>query len=141
MADADFDLVRALGQFPNMSANTFTLMQEVDFSEYNVGAGESADVVVTPAEPCALTDVAVLLLTAEGGTLTIDVGDESDPDGWVDGGNANGTPNAFIAKAGTEAYSGPKYYAAGTPLRVTCVNAADAAKIMIVAAGFTLGRP
>lgn len=141
MAAATYDLIRTLGQYPTMSDQGFTLIKTLDTATHNIGLGESADILVTPQEQSLVTRVTAVLLTAEGGAATVDIGDEADPDGWVDGGNANGTAGAVIAKAGTEAYAGGKVYAAGTPLRLTAVAALDAAKIMIVVEGVTLGRP
>jgi hypothetical protein len=141
MAAADFELVRALGQYPRMTDGAFTLIQDIDFAEHNIGAGESADFMVTPQEPVLLDNVVAYLITAEGGTLTIDIGDEANPDGWLDGGDANGTPGALIATGTAVAYAGPKLYAAGTPLRITCANAADAGKVRVVAWGRSIGRP
>lgn len=137
MADATYNLIRQLGQYGAMTPRVFTITKIVDAAENNIGAGESADFCNTPAK-CVVTRVTAVELTAEGGTLTVDIGDEADPDGYLDGGNANVTAPALIAKAGTEAYAGGKYYASETPLRIVCVNAADAAKIAITVEGYTL---
>jgi len=141
MAAATYDLVRALGQYTRMNDGGFTLIKDIDFAENNIGANESADIMVTPPEPTLIDNVVAYLITAEGGTLTIDIGDESNTDGWLDGGDANGTPGALIATGTAVAYAGPKLYAAGTPLRITCVNAADAGKVRVIAWGRSIGRP
>jgi hypothetical protein len=137
MADATYNLIRPLGQYGAQTPRHFTITKIVDTADSNIGAGESADFCNTPAT-AVVTSVTAVELTAEGGTLTVDIGDEADPDGYLDGGNANVTAPAVIAKAGTEAYAGGKYYATATPLRIVCVNAADAAKIAITVEGYTL---
>lgn len=98
-----------------------------------VGAGESVEFCTIKGGSLVFA-VRALLRTAEGGTLTIDIGDETDPDGWLDGGNANGTADALIALAGTEAYvsAAPKFYGSDTGLRMTCVNAADVAEVDVL---------
>jgi hypothetical protein len=72
--------------------------------------------------------------TAEGATLTIDVGDGSDTDGFLDGVNANtaaGYTNSLVlAEAAPNTvvgYSNGKYYAAADTLDVKIVNAAATA--------------
>lgn len=102
----------------------------------------SADVIEAIPLPAKSLVMAVGLdvTTAEGGTLTIDVGDGTDIDGYLDGVNANtvasyqsgnnltvtaGTPNAV---AGTPyAYALGKYYSAADTIDVVVNNAPDAA--------------
>ena len=141
MAAATFDLVTALGQYPCQSDRGFVLTKTLDTAEYNLGAGESADILVTPQELSLVTRVTAILLTAEGGAATADIGDETDPDGWLDGGDVNGTPNARIATGTAAAYAAGKVYAAGTPIRYTAVAAQDLAKVLVAVEGVTLGRP
>lgn len=96
----------------------------------------SADVIEAiplPAKSLVLR-VGLDVTTAEGGTLTIDVGDGTDPDGFLDGVDANtaasycstlalteGAPNAITG------YSNGKYYSAADTLDLKIVNAADVA--------------
>lgn len=137
MAAATFNLIEALGQYGGMTPRDFTITKIVDFADHNSGVGESTDFVNTPAK-CVVTRCDTLLLTAEGGVATLDIGDESNPDGLLDGGNANGTPGLLIAKAGTEADAGGRYFATATPLRIVTVAACDAAKVAITVSGYTL---
>ena len=72
--------------------------------------------------------------TAEGGTLTVDVGDGSDADGYLDGVNANTAASYATALSLAEAtpntvvgYSNGKYYSAADTIDVKTVNAADTA--------------
>jgi len=91
-------------------------------------ANDVLEVIKIPADTL-VTSVALNVTTAEGGTLTIDVGDGADPDGYFDGVNAN-TAAAYSldAAAGTPTgYAGGKYYTAADTIDVTTVNAADAA--------------
>ena len=96
----------------------------------------SADVIEAiplPAKSLVLR-VGLDVTVAEGGTLTIDVGDGTDPDGFLDGVNANTVASYCSALALTEAapntvtgYSNGKYYSAADTIDVLIVNAADAA--------------
>lgn len=141
MAAATHDgLPFTLGDRHEQSGKHFTKQvrfKAADIAEgVGVGAGESVE-FLTIKGGSLVQGVVSVLRVAEGGTLTVDIGDETDPDGWLDGGNANGTADAKIALAGTEAYvaAAPKFYASDTGLRITCVNAADAAEIDILVHG------
>jgi len=98
-----------------------------------IGGGDVLEVMPIPAKTYVM-QVGLDVTTAEGGTCTIDVGDASDPDGFLDGVNANtaasyatslalaeGTPNTIVG------YSNGKYYAAADTIDIKTVNAADAA--------------
>lgn len=106
------------------------------------GAGETNDFYTTPPK-CLVHDVALIVRTAGGGTLTIDVGDEADPDGWLDGVNGNATADTRPALAGTEAYRAltalGKYYHTATPLRLTTVNANAVGVFDLIIRGTMLG--
>jgi hypothetical protein len=93
-----------------------------------LAATDVLEVVKIPANTLVL-GVALNVTTAEGGTLTIDVGDGDDPDGYLDGVNAN-TTAAYITtpSAGTPTgLASGKYYTAEDTIDVTTVNAADTA--------------
>lgn len=96
-----------------------------------LGATDVLEVIRVPANTL-VTNVALEVTTAEGGTLTIDVGDGDDPDGFLDGVNAN-TAAAYLPVAGTAAYEQGKYYTAADTIDVTTVNAADAAVMKLTA--------
>ncbi len=102
-----------------------------------IGAGDGVEAIRIPAKSLVMA-VGVDVTTAEGGTLTLDVGDGSDADGWLDGVNANtvasycsaaalaeGAPNTFVG------YGAGKYYAAADTIDVITVNAADAAVVRV----------
>lgn len=102
----------------------------------------SADVLEVIRIPAGTQVLAVGLnvTTAEGATLTIDVGDGTDPDGFLDGVNANtvagyssstvtlveGAPNTL-----SPAYGFGKYYGAEDTIDVKTVNAADTAVMTV----------
>ena len=102
-------------------------------------SGDVLEVLRIPAKTQVLA-VGVDVTTAEGGTLTLDVGDGTDPDGFLDGVNANtvagyssttvtiaeGTPNTISPALGFG-----KYYGAADTIDVTTVNAADAAVVTV----------
>lgn len=104
-----------------------------------LGAGDILEVIRIPAGTQVLA-VGLNVTTAEGGTLTVDVGDGDDPDGWLDGVNANtaagysssqvtlteGTPNTL-----SPAFGFGKYYGAEDTIDVVTVNAADTAVMKV----------
>lgn len=102
-----------------------------------LGAADVIEALPIPAKTVVLR-VGLDVTTAEGGTLTIDVGDGSDPDGYLDGVNANTVTSYSSALALTEGtpntitgYSNGKYYSAADTIDVTTVNAADTAVVRL----------
>jgi hypothetical protein len=96
-----------------------------------LGAADILEVIKVPAQTL-VTHVALEVTTAEGGTLTLDVGDGDNPDGYLDGVNGNATA-AYISVAGTDAFEQGKYYTAADTIDVVTVNAADAAVMKLTA--------
>ena len=94
----------------------------------------SADVLEVIRVPANtyVTSVALNVTTAEGGTLTVDVGDGDNPDGYLDGVNANATA-AYLTVAGTDAFEAGKYYTAADTIDIVLNNAADAAVMTLTA--------
>ena len=102
-------------------------------------AGDVLEVLQIPAGTQVLA-AGLNVTTAEGGTLTVDVGDGDDPDGYLDGVNGNavagysssqvtiseGTPNTI-----SPALAFGKYYTAADTIDVKVVNAADAAVMTV----------
>jgi len=96
-------------------------------------SGDVLEVIQLPAKSYVMA-VGLDVTTAEGGTLTIDIGDGSAADGYLDGVNANAVASYASTLALTEGapntvtgYSAGKYYAAADTIDVKTVNAADAA--------------
>jgi hypothetical protein len=89
------------------------------------------EVIKVPAQTL-VTHVALEVTTAEGGTLTVDVGDGDNPDGYLDGVNANATA-AYISVAGTDAFEQGKFYTAADTIDIVLNNAADAAVMKLTA--------
>ena len=102
-------------------------------------SGDVLEVLQIPAGTQVLA-VGLNVTTAEGGTLTVDVGDGDDPDGYLDGVNGNavagysssqvtiseGAPNTL-----SPALPWGKYYASADTIDVKTVNAADAAVMTV----------
>lgn len=133
----------------------FVLENNFSFATYNLGSAETAKLFTIPARTyvaCVTAEVT----TAEGATLTIDVGDFSsagvavDADGYLDGVNCNststfdastsmtvvdGSPNDTIDNA----YANGKFYSAAGYIGLLCNNAsADAAVVKIKALCFDM---
>ena len=89
------------------------------------------EVIQVPAQTL-VTHVALEVTTAEGGTLTVDVGDGDNPDGYIDGVNANAAA-AYITVAGTDAYEQGRFYTAADTIDIVLNNAADAAVMKLTA--------
>lgn len=129
-------------QNTNLVSRRVELRYHVDFSLINSGSGlaatESALVAYIPAG-FVYEDLIPILRTAEGVAATLDIGISTDVDGFLDGGNMNGTANATVAKAGTETIARGTYFHAATGLEVLTPAAAatlDGAVLDIVLVGF-----
>ena len=89
------------------------------------------EVIKVPANTL-VTHVALNVTTAEGGTLTVDVGDGDNPDGYLDGVNANATA-AYLTVAGTDAFEAGKFYTAADTIDIVINNAAATAVMKLTA--------
>jgi len=102
-----------------------------------LGANDVLTALHIPAKTMVLA-VGLDVTTAEGGTLTIDVGDGGDVDGFLDGVNANTVASYSTSLTLTEAtpntvtgYSNGKYYSAADTIDIKTINAADTAVVRL----------
>jgi hypothetical protein len=124
------------------AGNLFTIPFTIDTASTNVTSGDVLKLMNIPANTL-ITDVIANVTTAEGGTLTIDIGDYTastdaaiDADGFIDGANGNSaaatkTTDGTIATPTPAYIKGKVYTATGAYLGVLFNNAADAAIIEI----------
>lgn len=149
MADADYtnssgpaSYASGFGRMP------FVLEAEVDFSANNHDSNDVLNVLAIKAGFYVLS-VIMKVVTPEGATLTVDIGDGDDPDGYIDGANGNatagtevvsdlaltnGTPNTVTG------YTAGKYYAADDTIDLIPKNNADAAVVRVRALCFDLSE-
>lgn len=146
MAAATYDLKSLTGwQTQNQTNRSFEHFVDINAalvdSGSGFGAGESGEFYTTPAG-CLIEAVEAFVLTKADGANTIDIGDEADPDGWIDGGDVYVNAIAHVAKAGTEDYrtaaKGGKVYQTATGLRLTSVAAEAALKVRVYITGYML---
>ena len=102
----------------------------IDTAVQNLDANDIWQAITVPAGSIVVA-VGAVILTAEGGTLTIDVGDGDDADGYLNDANGNSAGASYSSINGTLAYSGGRYYSAEDTIDVLANNAADAAKIVV----------
>jgi len=134
------------------SGELFTLKKRLDTSVTGVTAANVAKLWVIPANTMVL-DVMAIVRTAEGGTLTIDVGDylvatdaEVDADGYLDGINGNSaavnrslsTDIGYGGGGGANTYG--KVYTANTAyIGALFNNTADTAVVDFIALCMDIG--
>ena len=102
----------------------------IDTAVKNLASGDIWQAITVPAGSIVVA-VGAVILTAEGGTLTIDVGDGDDADGYLNDASGNSAGASYSSINGTLAYSGGRYYSAEDTIDVLANNAADAAKIVV----------
>ena len=128
------------GGLPDNGRNQVSVISRtIDFSVDEAAQNDVFEVLYIPAKTLVL-GVQYQVLTAEGGTLTFDIGDGDDVDGYIDGANGNTLGSGFTTlslTAGTPdtvtGYSNGKYYAAADTIDIKLLNAADAAVITVTA--------
>lgn len=115
------------------------LSNTIDFSVNPAAALDVIQAIDIDAGDVVLRTT-VNVLTAEGGTLTFDLGDATDPNGYMDGVNGNAvaiTGSALALTEGTPntvaAYSNGKLYTAADTIDMVLDNAADTAVIKVSA--------
>ena len=144
MADATFDITDIAGTAPqNQTSRKFEHFIDIDTALIDggdgIGIGESIEFYTTPLG-CIIETVEAFVLKKADSANTIDIGDEANEDGWLDGGDVYVTAPAWVAKAGTEAYraiaKSGKYYAAATGLRMTSIAADVALKVRVYVTGY-----
>lgn len=129
------DLKKALGNLQQIT-RAVQWVKTVDFSEHNAASADIFQIMTLPAGFVFLACHAYLM-TAEGGAGTIDIGVSGDVDGFLDGGDVNGTTNTLIASGGASAtIAAGKLYATATDVQVTANAALDAAVVKIVFTGY-----
>ena len=122
----------------DLKTRQIKIENELDFSATNVASADVVEALKIPAD-CLITDVHVIVKTAEGGTLTFDVGDGADPNGFDDAVDGNATAGSVTSSIkGTDAYGIGRAYTANDTIDLTMDNAADAASIVVVASGMNL---
>ena len=109
-------------------------------------ASAVVDFSITPSAATAETNIPGLIIPAgayvvgvylkvkraEGGTLTVDVGDATDPNGFIAAADANAAAGTSYPSAGvyaTDANAQGKAYTADTNLTITTTQAADNARV------------
>ena len=120
----------------------FTLRRTYDTAatgDGNVTSGDTLQLLNIPANTL-VQRVAVIKDTVESGTLTVDVGDGTDPDGFLDGADLNAAATEITELALAEAapntvvgYTAGKLYTAADTLDMLFNNTADTAKFTVVA--------
>lgn len=105
----------------------------VDFSKDNYAAADILQLINVPAKTRVLS-VAYNVDVVEGAVQTFDLGDGADPDGYADGFDGNDLAGGGDSDEIVAGFPAPgKYYAAADTIDLIPVNAADAAKITVVA--------
>lgn len=127
----------------------YTVLEKlVKFADNDTTATDILQIFNVPKD-VIVVGVAAEVITAEGATLTLDIGDGTDPDGWLDGYNANAaagtvtssfvktlmydgdTTGAAVTVVISPAYSLGKHYTAADTIDATVNNAsADVAIIL-----------
>jgi hypothetical protein len=144
MATVDLTVGGTSGYPAVKKGGLYRITKTVDFNANNEGGANrsAADVLQLIDVPANTNVLAVgyVVETAEGGTLTFDLGDGDDVDGYVDGADGNAAGGGVSSLALTEGapntitgYSNGKYYSAADTIDMVVNNDADAAKITVVA--------
>ena len=112
----------------------------LDFSANNATATDIVQALNIPAN-AVVVDVKLRVVTAEGGTATVDIGDTVDPNGYDDSVNINATAGTITASIkGTDAYAVGRYYSTAGTIDLIIDNNLDTAVLYISAEYFITDR-
>lgn len=114
-----------------LGTNVVKAENVIDFTVKNVLAGDVVQVVKVP-KGALVTKVACYVVTAEGDTCTVTVGDADGANSWDASVNLNST-GGYYSAAGTDAYAHGKFYAAADTIDFTMGHNTDAAKVYVIA--------
>jgi hypothetical protein len=120
---------------------TKVISNTVDFSKYlsatavTVGCASADSVKVLPIPAGSfVVGIRVKVITAEGATQTVDIGDSVGNAGWGSGINLNAATDSFSFNATTTpTYGVGKYYAAAADIYLLLNHTADTAVVQISA--------
>jgi len=136
MALKDFS-VGGVEALPGNRPSPILLKKELDCAVDNISNGDIAKIIRIPAGTWVY-ELQARVKTAEGGTLTVDVGDylESDDsavdaDGYLDGVDGNSVASYSSKRTGSAAFVNGKLYTVDSYIGILFNNAADAAKIEV----------
>ncbi len=139
MATVDLTVGGTSGAPAHNSGRLFTDFRELNFATTNRSSGDILQLFDIPAG-AFVQFVAYQVVTAEGGTLTFDIGDTAvDADGFIDGANGNSTgygcsapftlaeatPNTIVG------YGNGKLFTSTDTIDMLLNNDADAAVIRV----------
>ena len=128
-----------LGTSPPMdkAGHGYTVQRSYDFATNNQSSADVIQMIYVPADTL-VTHVIYECLTAEGGTLTFNVGDATDVDGWDATVNGNDAAGPIL---GDGAFADGKIYHAADTLDIVLTADADAAKVAVTAVMVPIGQP
>lgn len=123
------------GRVLDVNPNAKIVRKRVDFRTDGMGNGDTGQIIPVKAGTFVRA-VGVHVLQLEGGTLTVDIGDGADPDGYFDGINLNSAtfiPRDYVLAEATPntvvGYHGGKFYTADDTIDILANNAPDTAVI------------
>ena len=142
MATVDVTRGGTGGGYPaHLKGGSYRMVRTLDFNEVNRSSGDVLQLFNVPANT-RVRSIAYKVQTAEGATLTFDIGDGDDVDGYIDGANGNtlnagGDNSLVLAEAAPPTvlgYSGfGRRYAAADTIDLLLNNDAATAKITVIA--------
>jgi hypothetical protein len=147
MATQDLTTGGALGISHYALGEEFNFSQEFDLSVTNSASADTLQLIDIPAKTL-VKSVHLVILTAEDSTLTCNLGDGDNTDGWIKGApiNLESSANTVFSSGHIlvgdtlsvhdDAYHPGKYYAtADTIDMLMSANAGDTAKFLVVVNG------
>ena len=132
------DLRSVIPQNKSQSSRRVEWTVRYSFADHSLAAA-GANTICTLPKGYVHERLDAVLRTAEGAAGNFDLGITGDLDGFVDGGNANGTANAKIALAGTESLTPGTYFHTDTPVIINIASAQptlDAAVLDLTFVGY-----
>lgn len=142
MATVDKTVGQVVADRTAGARSEFMITNTIDCALFNQAQNDVSQ-MLSIAAGWLVRNVCIKVVTAEGATLTMNVGDGADVDGFLAGTNGNATGMSLSALALTEGtpntitgYMGGKFYSAADTIDIVWLNAATKAKVTITALVF-----
>lgn len=116
-----------------LGTQVVTAQEVIDFTKATVASGNTVNLLKIPAK-AIVHNVSVIVETAEGASCTMEVGDGSDADYFIDSVELNTTGANLQTAASPAGVAGGKYYsAAGYIVGTVGTSDANVAKCRVIA--------
>ena len=120
---------------PLRDTDKFAIQKQIDFSSFTTAVSDTVQLLKVPANTM-ITDVRVIIDTAEGSAATGDVGDGDDVNGYMDAVDLNASVDVIDRNVEADPYGVGKIYREDDTIDFVTDTVLQTAKITVIAEGY-----